>query len=111
MPYLKVGELRLDQPQDVLPSWLIEDYWCLCEPDKIVESIFPLTTKRGESATRWLHEEAVLARAVVLLNGFQLDPENLAQSKELADLRSVVAQVWLDAAPEQLQALFETPIG
>ena len=111
MPYLKVGELRLDQPQNVLPSWLIEDYWCLCEPEKVVVQPFPLASKRGESAIRWLHEEAVLARAVVLLNGFQLDAKNLAQSKELADLRSVIAQVWLDAGPEQVQALFETPIG
>ena len=113
MLYLKVGELRLDQPNEVLPLWLLDDYWSLCEPDKIkiIDDLFPLTTKRGESAIQWLQEEAVLARAVVLLNGFQLDAENPAQSKELSDLRSVVAQVWLDAASEQLQSLFESPIG
>ena len=110
-PYLKVGELRLDQPHEVLPSWLLNDYWCLCEPSKTTGDLFPLTTKRGESAIHWLQQEEVLARAVVLLNGFQLDAENPAQLKELSDLRSVVAQVWLDAASEQLQSLFESPIG
>ena len=111
MPYLKVGELRLDQPETVLPSWLLDDYRLLCEPNPSVVDPLPLTRKRGDAAIRWLHEDAVLARAVVLLNGFQLDPAAPAQAKELADLRSVVAQVWLDIAPEQLQGLFESPLG
>ena len=111
MPYLKVGELRLDQPETVLPSWLLDDYRLLCEPNPCVVDPLPLTRKRGDDAIRWLQEETVLARAVVLLNGFQLDPEAPAQAKELADLRSVVAQVWLDIAPEQLQGLFESPLG
>ena len=111
MPYLKVGELRLDQPEEVLPSWLLDDYRLLCEPNKRLGGPFPLTQKRGDDAIRWLQEETLLARAVVLLNGFQLDPEAPAQAKELADLRSVVAQVWLDIAPEQLQGLFESPLG
>ena len=111
MPYLKVGELRLDQPETVLPSWLLDDYRLLCEPNPCVVDPLPLTQKRGDAAIRWLQEETVLARAVVLLNGFQLDPEAPAQAKELADLRSVVAQVWLDIAPEQLQGLFESPLG
>jgi len=111
MPYLKVGELRLDQPETVLPRWLLDDYRLLCEPNPSVVDPLPLTRKRGDAAIRWLHEDAVLARAVVLLNGFQLDPAAPAQAKELADLRSVVAQVWLDIAPEQLQGLFESPLG
>ena len=111
MPYLKVGELRLDQPETVLPRWLLDDYRLLCEPNPCVVDPLPLTRKRGDAAIRWLHEDAVLARAVVLLNGFQLDPAAPAQAKELADLRSVVAQVWLDIAPEQLQGLFESPLG
>lgn len=111
MPYLKIGELRLDQPEAVLPSWLLADYRYLCESNPRVVDPLPLTQKRGDAAIRWLQEEAVLARAVVLLNGFQLDAEAPAQAKELADLRSVVAQVWLDIAPEQLQNLFETPLG
>lgn len=111
MPYLKVGELRLDQPETVLPRWLLDDYRLLCEPNPCVVDPLPLTRKRGDDAIRWLQEETVLARAVVLLNGFQLDPEAPAQAKELADLRSVVAQVWLDIAPEQLQGLFESPLG
>ena len=111
MPYLKVGELRLDQPETVLPSWLLDDYRLLCEQNPSVVDPLPLTRKRGDAAIRWLHEDAVLARAVVLLNGFQLDPAAPAQAKELADLRSVVAQVWLDIAPEQLQGLFESPRG
>ena len=111
MPYLKVGELRLDQPETVLPSWLLDDYRLLCEQNPSVVDPLPLTRKRGDAAIRWLHEDAVLARAVVLLNGFQLDPAAPAQAKELADLRSVVAQVWLDISPEQLQGLFESPLG
>ena len=111
MPYLKVGELRLDQPETVLPSWLLDDYRLLCEQNPSVVDPLPLTRKRGDAAIRWLHEDAVLARAVILLNGFQLDPAAPAQAKELADLRSVVAQVWLDIAPEQLQGLFESPLG
>ena len=111
MPYLKVGELRLDQPETVLPRWLLDDYRLLCEPNPCVVDPLPLTRKRGDDAIRWLQEETVLARAVVLLNGFQLDPQAPAQAKELADLRSVVAQVWLDIAPEQLQGLFESPLG
>ena len=111
MPYLKVGELRLDQPEAVLPRWLLNDYRLLCEPDQRPRDLFPITQKRGEDAIRWLQDESVLARAVVLLNGFQLDPQAPEQAKELADLRAVVAQVWLDIAPEQLQGLFESPLG
>ena len=111
MPYLKVGELRLDQPEAVLPSWLLNDYRLLCEPNPGVVEPLPLTQQRGDAAIRWLQDEAVLARAVVLLNGFQLDPQAPEQAKELADLRAVVAQVWLDIDPEQLQGLFESPLG
>ena len=112
MPYLKVGELRLDRSEEVLPSWLLDDYRLLCEPNqRVADPLLPLTQKRGDAAIRWLNEEAVLARAVVLLNGFQLDPEAPAQARELSELRSVVTQVWLDIDPGQLQSLFESPLG
>ena len=111
MPYLRPGELRLDDPSAVIPSWLLEDYQRVCEPDLWAGQLFPLSSRRGQAAREWLCQEAVLARALVLLNGFQLDPSADAQLQELAELRRVVAQLWLDLEPNQLKASFESPIG
>ena len=111
MPYLRPGELRLDDPSAVIPSWLLEDYQRVCEPDRWAAQLFPLSSRRDQAAREWLCEEAVLARALVLLNGFQLDPSADAQLQELAELRRVVAQLWLDLEPNQLKANFESPIG
>ena len=111
MPYLRPGELRLDDPSAVIPPWLLEDYQRVCEPDRWAAQLFPLSSRRDQAAREWLCQEAVLARALVLLNGFQLDPAAEAQLQELAELRRVVAQLWLDLEPNQVQASFESPIG
>ena len=111
MPYLQPGELRLDDPSAVIPPWLLDDYTRLCEPDQWLRELFPLCSRRDQAAREWLCEDAVLARAVVLLNGYQLDPEANDQLQELAQLRLVVAQFWLDLAPDQVQPSFDSTIG
>ena len=111
MPYLQPGELRLDDPSAVIPPWLLDDYTRLCEPDQWLRELFPLCSRRDQAAREWLCEDAVLARAVVLLNGYQLDPKADDQLQELAQLRLVVAQFWLDLAPDQVQPSFDSPIG
>ena len=111
MPYLQPGELRLDDPSAVIPPWLLDDYTRLCEPEQWLRELFPLCSRRHQRAREWLCEEAVLARAVVLFNGYQLDPKADDQLQELAQLRLVVAQFWLDLASDQVQPSFDSPIG
>ena len=45
-----------------------------------------------------------------LINLFAVDPENPEVLRELAALRRVLAQIWLDVTPSQVEELYRTPV-
>ena len=131
MPYTKPGQLKLDDPLENLPDWLLPDYINHCQPDlsdqlnqplgllkpasdSVNEStltIEPLTDRRGEEAMVWFRDDDVLAHMASLIQNYQ-DNQGIQEiNAELNGLRSVVAQLWLDIEPVQLQTLWNSAVG
>ena len=119
MPYTQPRKLSVADPLSTLPDWLINDYCVYCEPDlaapvgllKPASEIEPLTDRRGEDAMAWFRDEAVVARMQELIETFTADASNQDTWQELAGLRRVLAQLWLDVDPVQLQTLSDTAVG
>ena len=127
MPYTKPRKLSVAEPLSTLPDWLLNDYCVYCEPnlaapvgllesaqDNEAEgsgSIEPMTDRRGEEAMIWFRDEAVVSRMHELIQAFGADPGSQSVLQELAGLRRVLAQLWLDVEPVQLQTLYNTAVG
>ena len=129
MPYVQRRKLTVADPLSTLPDWLHNDYCVYCEPslaapvgllepakpnipdsdsDSVVE---PLTDRRGEDAMTWFRDELVVTRMKELITTFGLTPADSSTCNELAGLRRVLAQLWLDVEPVQLQTLYGTAVG
>jgi len=127
MPYTKPRKLSVADPLKTLPDWLINDYCVYCEPDLaspvgLLEpakpqtsdskiAIEPFTDRRGEDAMVWFRDEAVVARMQELIQTYRANPSEADTLRELAGLRQVLAQLWLDVEPVQLQTLEQTAVG
>ena len=135
MPYFPPTTLRVEDALEVIPRWLLHDYVIYCQPELKQRldgpagligpahtsfattasadplQMAPLTDRRGEAAMEWFRNEDALARMQALINLFGMDPEDEDTLQELSSLRRVVAQLWLDVEPAQLQMLYETPVG
>lgn len=119
MPYTQPRKLSVADPLSTLPDWLLNDYCVYCEPDLAVpvgllepaSEIEPLTDRRGEEAMVWFRDEAVVARMQELIQAYSADPTAADTRQELAGLRRVLAQLWLDVEPVQLQTLDQTTVG
>lgn len=138
MPYFPPSSFAVEDPVVSLPRWLLRDYVEYCQPElkhqldgpaglltpgsasasrqSSVASVQPdalpiLCERRGEAALDWLLDEGVLSRQQALINLYGLDPADAETRADLAELRRVLAQLWLDIDSAQLQMLFETPIG
>jgi hypothetical protein len=135
MPYFPPQRLAVADALQILPRWLLRDYVVYCEPElkhalegpaallqpaddrtsvtpaPLAASLEPLTERRGEEAMAWFRDEEALSRLQALVNLYALDPEDGATCEELAVVRRVVAQLWLDVEPEQLEALYATSVG
>jgi len=127
MPYTQPRKLSMLDPLSTLPDWLLNDYCVYCQPDLAAPvgllepaqsqtshsktEIEPLTDRRGEDAMGWFRDEAVVARMHELIQAY--GAESLAEEtiQELAGLRRVLAQLWLDVDPVQLQTLDQTDVG
>lgn len=59
----------------------------------------------------WFRDEEALSRMQALLNLYAMDPADADTLAELAALRRVAAQLWLDVDASQLQMLYGTPVG
>ena len=59
----------------------------------------------------WFRDEAALQRMQELITAYSDDPTDKATCLELGGLRRVVAQLWLDVDPSQLQTLRHTAVG
>ena len=127
MPYTPPRKLSVVDPSTTLPEWLLNDYCVYCEPDlaapigllgpakpqtsEPATDIQPLTDRRGEDAMAWFRDEAVVARMQELIEGYITDRTSKDVLQELAGLRRVLAQLWLDVDPGQLQTLEQTTVG
>ena len=123
IPYTRPGELSIHEPADSLPEWLLNDYIQYCQPDldsenlrpaKLLEpsrDMQPLSERRGDSAMQWLRDEETLLKMLSLLDHYKQNSISDDGVAELAEFRAVLAQLWLDVEPTQLQTLFHTPVG
>ena len=119
MPYTQPRKLSVADPLSTLPDWLLNDYCVYCEPDlaapvgllEPASELEPLTDRRGEEAMVWFRDEAVVARMQELIQAYSADPTSTDTLEELAGLRRVLAQLWLDVEPVQLQTLSDTAVG
>ena len=120
MPYTQPRKLRVAEPLSSLPDWLHNDYIVYCEPDlaapvgllePAADGLQPLTERRGEQAMEWFRDSTVVERMQELIAGFSADPSDAALHGELAGLRRVLAQLWLDVEPIQLETLNSTAVG
>lgn len=70
-----------------------------------------LAQRRGEEALAWFRNEKAVNRMAALINLYQLEPEDSETLAELAGLRQVIAQLWLDVEPGGLEKLYRTAVG
>ena len=124
LPYTQPGQLSLQNPLESLPDWLLSDYINYAQPELASErnqpagllkpspeTFAPLTTRRGEDAMAWFRDDEVLQQITSLIEAYQQDSFSQDVIEELAGVRVVLAQLWLDVDPNQLQTLFHTPAG
>ena len=124
MPYTQPGELSLVNPLETLPAWLLPDYIGYCQPELEAElnqpagllepgrdAMEPLTERRGDDAMAWFRDQATLKHMQDLIARYSEQPDSDDLAAELAGLRVVLAQLWLDVEPIQLQTLWHTPVG
>ena len=130
MPYTRPRKLAVADPLKTLPDWLINDYCVYCEPDLVAPvgllepadqhdiedaevevASKPISERRGESAMAWFRDADALARMQELIAAYGADSTNPSTCQELAGLRRVLAQLWLDVEPVQLETLSATPVG
>ena len=129
MPYFPPHSLTVADPIANLPRWLLKDYVVYCEPELKPQlegpagllqaaeaatsnnAFAPLSDRRGEDAMAWFRDEEALQRMQALLHLYGMDPEDAETVEELAALRLVAAQLWLDVHPSQVETLYGTPVG
>lgn len=131
MPYLHPGVACLPEPLKQLPDWLLHDYANHCDEELKVRlsqpvgylrpsseqapespaELSPLSNRRGQEAMAWFEAPAVVNRMAALINLYGLESDDQPTREELASLRDTIAQLWLDVSPEQLEALYRTPVG
>ena len=124
LPYTQPGQLSLQNPIEVLPEWLLSDYVNYCDPELAYklhqpagllkpssEGMAPLTSRRGEEAMAWFRDDEILQQMLSFIEAYQQDSGSQELVAELAGLRVVLAQLWLDIESTQLQTLMHTPVG
>ena len=124
LPYTQPGQLSLQNPVENLPEWLLSDYVSYCDPELASRlhqpagllkpssvEMAPLTSRRGEEAMAWFRDDEVLQQMLSLIESYQHDSDSQELVAELAGLRVVLAQLWLDVESSQLETLFHTSVG
>ena len=148
MPYCAAGKMRLSEPADCLPRWLLADYVACFAPELAGElslpiglldqprNSSPIETNRpgsmelapvpiqaaaapvprlipgtgGDAFPQFQNEEFV-NRMVGLINLYTIDRSDAEVKLELARLRRLIGQIWLDVSPASLEALYNTSLG
>ena len=136
MIYVPSGTMRVEKPTSYLPEWLLEDYINFCDPSIANEIRGPvgyleaadnganleataipklnlpqLDERRGNQILEVLAEATYVTRMQGLINLHAIDPEDAEVNQELADLRSLLSQLWLDSPSDQLDRLYQSAAG
>ena len=133
MPYYPALTMKVEQPLEQLPDWLIGDYAVYCDPELKTRLQGPagylqpsglmqeqqasaaempvLSEQRGQEVMAWLEQPQVVNRLAALINLYGLDPADSATRQELSELRNTIAQLWLDVIPDQLETLYHSVVG
>ncbi len=127
MPYYPPLTMKVDDPIEQLPDWLLKDYAAYSDPelkarlqgpagylqpsDDAAPELPLLSERRGQEAMAWLEQPQVVNRVAALINLYGLDPADGATRTELAAVRNTMAQLWLDVVPEQLEPLYRSVVG
>ncbi len=140
MPYFRRGKMKVRNCEQNLPSWLLEDYASLFEPELLPRLRQPSPLERkalapagavraagvepetapplpqlssftGAQALQLTGSEEFLTRLNGLVNLFEIDPDDGAIRQELGSFRRQLGQIWLDTPEERLQPLFESTFG
>ena len=72
-------------------------------------SLPKISPNSGSEGFALLQQEEVRARMGGLINLYAVEPDNPEVLRELAALRRVLAQIWLDVTPNQVEELYRTP--
>jgi hypothetical protein len=86
------------------------------QPDAVVRAQarpgFPqLARERGNQALAIVQAEDFQSRMNGLINLHVIDPADAEVAEQLVTLRRLLAQIWLDASAEQLEALYRSSFG
>jgi hypothetical protein len=143
MAYYAPGKMRVADPMTQIPSWLLQDYARLFDPELLQRIWQPagllapvgqaygpaprlgltnpvasapvaptanplprLSRQRGAEALAAVQEMDFQRRMSGLINLFVIDPSDVNVVENLIELRRMLGQIWLDAQPSQLQALY-----
>lgn len=69
-----------------------------------------ISPNSGSEGFALLQQEEVRARMGGLINLYAVEADNPEVLRELAALRRVLAQIWLDVTPNQVEGLYRTPV-
>ena len=141
MPFFPPGGMRVEEPLEQVPDWLIRDYAAYCDPalqtqlqrpvgflkpsapeldgpasvaseaGAISRELPTLSERRGQDALGLFEQPEIVNRMAALINLYGLDPDDEPTKAELAGLRDTIAQLWLDVSSDQLEQLYRTPVG
>ena len=124
IPYCQPGDLFRENYSENVPDWLqkvcteyfqpglisdSESFAGLLEPSR--ELMAPLSETRGDKAMAWFQDDEMVQDMFSLVDAFLQDSSSEEIIAELAGLRAVLAQLWLDVDSSQLQTLFHTHAG
>lgn len=134
--YVPSGTMRVEQPTSYLPEWLLDDYIEFCDPsiantirgpvgfleaaeqaasptaDASAALVLPqLDERRGNQILEILAEATYTTRMQGLINLHAIDPADAEVNQELADLRRLLSQLWLDVPSDQLDRVYQSAAG
>lgn len=134
--YVPSGSMRVEKPTSYLPEWLLDDYIEFCDPSIAGEIRGPagflaaaeqaaeqagltapqltlpqLDERRGNQILEILAEATYVTRMQGLINLHAIDPNDAEVIEELADLRRLLSQLWLDLPSNQLDRLYQSAAG
>jgi len=133
LPYTRPGQFQLEGAVDLLPDWLIRDYADHCDPQlkhrldgpagyltpaeavsnvSSTDNELPVVSeRRGQEVMTLVTSTEGLKRINALIKLYGIAPDDEDTLNELSGLRRMIAQLWLDVEPSQLEALNESAVG
>jgi hypothetical protein len=140
MPYFARGKMRVANPMQQVPRWLLRDYAALFDPQLELQLNRPagllgpagsagqgmvrppqslqqlaslplLSNRRGNEGLALVQNADYIGRMNGLINLYTIDPSDAEVQRELSSLRRQLGQAWLDLGSEQLPQLLQSNAG